>query len=192
MKLEISVNEFEQIFKDTKGKKKVKREGVLKPAKFELVFDKTKCCSCRLCETVCTQFHEGDANPMTIRSKHVVRPIHRFPELSGFTANAPGRPQPLSNVIFDEYSDHSFCRQCISSECLFICPNQAISLDPKTRARIVDEEKCNGCGICEKKCPWGMIKVNPETQKAIKCDLCGGEPKCAEWCPTDAIIVKEI
>ena len=191
MKIDISTEEFERLFKNKNGKKKTKREGALKPAKLELLFDKTKCCSCRLCETVCTQFHEGDANPRTIRHKHVVRPIYEFAEVSGFNANPPDRPHPLSNVIFGEYSEHSFCRQCISPECMFVCPKQAIFLDAKTGARGVDEEKCIGCGTCAKKCPWEMIKIDPDTQKAVKCDLCEGNPMCAEWCPTDAITIKE-
>jgi Fe-S-cluster-containing hydrogenase component 2 len=28
---------------------------------------------------------------------------------------------------------------------------------------------------------------NPETQKALKCNLCGGTPACATVCPTAAI-----
>ena len=90
-----------------------------------------------------------------------------------------------------EYSEHEFCRQCISPECLFVCPKEAIYLDPKTKARVVDEKKCIGCGTCAKNCPWGMIQVNPETKKAVKCDFCGGNPQCVEWCPTDAITIKE-
>ena len=68
---------------------------------------------------------------------------------------------------------------------------EAIYLDPKTKARVVDEKKCIGCGTCAKNCPWGMIQVNPETKKAVKCDFCGGNPQCVEWCPTDAITIKE-
>jgi Fe-S-cluster-containing dehydrogenase component len=192
MKLEISTKEFEQLFKGAPGAGEAKVKGALKPATMELLFDEKKCCSCRLCETVCAQFHEGDANPLAARNTHVVRPIREHPEISGLTAQPPGYPPHLSKVTFGEYSEHSFCRQCISPECLFVCPKEAISLDPETRARVVDEEKCVGCGTCAKNCPWDMIRVNPETKKAVKCDLCGGDPQCAEWCPTDAITIKEV
>ncbi|MFR4149262.1 MAG: 4Fe-4S binding protein [Sutterella wadsworthensis] len=50
--------------------------------------------------------------------------------------------------------------------------------DPKTGARRVDKEKCIGCHLCEKACPWGMMTFDVEEKKASKCFLCDGEPKC--------------
>lgn len=190
MKIEMTSKEFEQLFKERQAQVPLKPSGALEPAILKLTFDEKKCCSCRLCEMVCAQYHEGDANPGALRNFHVVQPIRNFPEISGLNANPPGYPLHISKVTFGDYSEHSFCRQCISPECLFVCPFQAISLDPKTKARVVDEEKCTGCGICAKHCPWGMIHVNPDTKKAVKCDLCGGEPQCAEWCPCGAIAVQ--
>ncbi|MCP4763220.1 MAG: 4Fe-4S dicluster domain-containing protein, partial [archaeon] len=38
------------------------------------------------------------------------------------------------------------------------------------------EEKCIGCKICEKVCPFGAIIVNSEVKKAKvldNCNLCG-------------------
>jgi ferredoxin-type protein NapG len=36
--------------------------------------------------------------------------------------------------------------------CMTACPYEAITLDKESRP-IVDPDKCNGCGICEKVCP---------------------------------------
>lgn len=36
-------------------------------------------------------------------------------------------------------------------------------------------------------CPFGAISVDPLTGKIAKCDLCAGNPACADWCPTGAI-----
>jgi Fe-S-cluster-containing dehydrogenase component len=33
---------------------------------------------------------------------------------------------------------------------------------------------------------------NPETQKAFKCNLCGGDPACAHACPTQAILYEDV
>ena len=48
------------------------------------------------------------------------------------------------------------------------------------RARYVDEDKCIGCGLCQKACPWDMMSFDREKQKASKCFLCDGEPKCVK------------
>jgi len=192
MKLEISPSELFNMIKEVRGQPEVTPACAIEPAKFQLLFDEKKCCACRICETVCAQYHEGDANPVAARNNVVVRPLNKYAEVSGLTANPPDRPPTISRVTFGEYSEHNFCRQCISPECMFVCPLKAIYIDPETKARVVDEEKCSGCGLCENACPWGMIRVNPETKKAVKCDLCGGNPQCAEWCPTDAITVKEV
>ncbi len=80
MKIEMTTKEFERLFKEPRAEAALKRAGALEPATFELLFDEKKCCSCRLCETVCAQFHEGDANPLAARNHHVVRPINKYPE----------------------------------------------------------------------------------------------------------------
>jgi Fe-S-cluster-containing dehydrogenase component len=51
----------------------------------------------------------------------------------------------------------------------------------------VDEDKCIGCGLCQKACPWDMMSFDREKQKASKCFLCDGEPKCVKACPAAAL-----
>jgi Fe-S-cluster-containing hydrogenase component 2 len=29
--------------------------------------------------------------------------------------------------------------------------------------------------------------MDPQKEELVKCDLCGGQPQCVEWCPTGAI-----
>ena len=52
---------------------------------------------------------------------------------------------------------------------------------------MVDLEKCTGCKICLKACPWEMISFDPDTRKATKCHLCNGKPKCVEACPAESL-----
>ena len=159
----------------------------LTKALYELRFDAKKCAGCNLCETACSQFHEGMVNPLASRNNFVLKPVVKFNGVSALSANAPGCPQPLAEATFAEFSQNHFCEQCDSPECQDVCPVDAITIDAKTGARVVDENKCIGCGQCETACQFGMIRVNPVTGTAVKCDFCGGDPQCAAWCPTDAI-----
>lgn len=162
------------------------------PVRYELRFNEKICAGCNYCSIACAQFHEGDANPTTHRNSFVMKPLQHFIGVSALSANAPGWPQPLVTATFAEFSENNFCRQCPSPECMDACPENAIFVDPKTGARVVDETKCVGCGDCEAACQFNMIHVNQATEKAYKCDLCGGDPQCVQWCPTGAITFHKI
>lgn len=160
-------------------------------AKYELRFNPELCAGCGYCEIACAQFHEGDAG-ITNRNKFTVKPLIKSMGVSPISANAPGWPQPLAMATFADLSTNEFCRQCSSPECMDACTEDAIYVDPKTGARIVDENRCVGCGDCVEACQFDMIFLNPETDKAYKCDFCGGNPQCVAWCPTEAITFHKI
>ena len=48
-------------------------------------------------------------------------------------------------------------------------------------------DKCIGCKMCMNACPLGNISFHPTLRKVFKCDLCGGDPECAKFCPSGAI-----
>jgi Fe-S-cluster-containing dehydrogenase component len=54
---------------------------------------------------------------------------------------------------------------------------------------VVDAKKCDGCGECVPACPYGMIDQYA-SGKAYKCDLCGGDPACANECHYGALVFK--
>lgn len=164
----------------------------LAPVRMALQFNEKACASCRLCEMACAQYHDGDANHNTPRNRVVIRPLLHFTGMSALSANAAGWPQALANATYAEFSENHFCRQCAAPECLNACPENAIFVDPKTGARVVDPATCIGCGECVAACQFEMIWLNEETEKAYKCDLCGGDPQCVRWCPTGAISVKRL
>ena len=71
------------------------------------------------------------------------------------------------------------------------CPVNAITIDPQIGAKIVLDDTCVGCKLCTIACPFGTVFYNQETDKAFKCNLCGGDPACAHACPTAAIEYEE-
>jgi len=123
-----------------------------------------KCTGCHICENFCSFHHEGAV--WLARSRIAI------------VAQSDEGPF-IPNV----------CRQCEDAPCAAACPVEAITLDERTNAWVVDAEECIGCAACVEACPYGAIFLDEELGVALKCDLCGGEPECAAMCPSGAITV---
>src|SRR5690554_4058406 len=55
----------------------------------------------------------------------------------------------------------------------------------------IDEEKCDGCGLCIPNCAEGAIQIIDGKAKLISDNLCDGLGACLGHCPQDAIQVIE-
>lgn len=55
----------------------------------------------------------------------------------------------------------------------------------------IDEEKCNGCGLCVNACAEGAIKIIDGKARLVSEIYCDGLGACLGHCPEDAIIIEQ-
>ena len=56
---------------------------------------------------------------------------------------------------------------------------------------LIDEEKCNGCGLCARACHEGAIDIINGKAKLVRENFCDGFGDCLPHCPTGAITFEE-
>jgi len=153
-----------------------------------LLVDVKKCQGCMSCMLACSLVNEGVENPSLSRIQIIQNSFEKWP----------------ADLTIEQ------CRQCVDPNCVNACPEEALKVDGKfgNVRRVVDIDKCIGCGACVEACPYTPsrpIMVPDEKYggdlKARKCELCadapyhwdpeGGGPKgkqaCVEVCPVGAI-----
>jgi len=154
---------------------------ILENADGLLVADTTRCVGCRRCELACSEYHEGRSQPAIARIK-VARNLNFGPR--GQRAGTGSSMGEFGNLRIVQDT----CLQCPHPvPCATACPHDAIVADTQTKARVVDRDKCTGCKLCLRACPWEMIVFDAAADKATKCFLCGGKPECAAACPALAL-----
>lgn len=55
----------------------------------------------------------------------------------------------------------------------------------------IDEEKCNGCGLCIPNCPEGALQVIDAKMRLVSDLYCDGLGACIGHCPVGAISIEE-
>jgi len=143
-----------------------------------MVIDLNRCVRCRTCYVACKRAHGIVAHPKDnehpyeyYRLRYVEWEWGKYPETK--RASIP-----------------IHCMQCNDPHCIISCPTEAIKRR-SDGATIVDNELCNGCGVCLEACPYGALYIGPDG-KADCCDFCaklnssGLMPECVEMCPAKA------
>ena len=126
-----------------------------------LIIDYDLCSGCRVCELICSMEHAGVFKPSISRIRVV-------------------KNDKLSIDV------PLVCIQCESPACVNICPAKALSKDEETGIVRLNPDKCIGCNLCILKCPYHGVFKTPDGV-VVKCDLCGGDPRCVKYCPTGAL-----
>jgi anaerobic dimethyl sulfoxide reductase subunit B (iron-sulfur subunit) len=88
-----------------------------------------------------------------------------------------------------QYFVSASCMHCADPACLPACPQEAIYKRDSDGVVIIDQAKCDGCGVCREVCPYqAPSTVDAASGKVFKCDLCAGEldqgrnPACVGAC----------
>lgn len=124
-----------------------------------------KCTGCRICEITCSLIKTG----AVCRAQSRIQLIrHRQ---TGAAYHTP-----------------TLCMNCCDAPCEKNCPTGATSRDKVTQLIVVDQELCIGCKACVFSCPFGACFIDPVTDRAFRCDQCGGDPACVTSCPENVLV----
>ncbi len=123
------------------------------------------CIGCRTCELACSFAHQIN-----------------------------GKPGHTRIVVYDSGIKDLWipivCLQCDDPACIKSCLVNALRRNSETGAVELNQEKCVECMACVAACPFGCTLFDSQHHMMVKCDLCGGDPVCAHFCPSKALVVR--
>jgi len=143
-----------------------------------IIAEPSRCVGCRRCELACSEYNDGKSQPAISRIK--VGRNYNLGPLEAQRGFMRGNGTWGNHRIIQDT-----CRQCPHPvPCQLACPHDAIEIVAPLNARVVNVDKCIGCGICTQACPWAMMSLDKTARKATKCNLC---KECVIACPTAAL-----
>jgi NADH:ubiquinone oxidoreductase subunit F (NADH-binding) len=150
-----------------------------------------KCIPCRegtrrmleILEDITKRPRDSEAHETLERFKGVVQlenlaDVIRDTSLCGLGQNAPNPLLSSLKWFRDEYEEHIFDRRCAAGVCHDL------------RTFFIDPATCNGCNVCQKKCPEQAIIGASLIPHFIIEERCTGCGICQESCKFNAIYYK--
>ncbi|MCI8308954.1 MAG: NADH-quinone oxidoreductase subunit NuoF [Clostridia bacterium] len=139
-----------------------------------------KCTPCRIgtkrMHEILTKLCEGQGTEYDLYRLEKLASNIQKASICGLGQSAPNPVVSTMKYFRDEFMEHAVDKKCRTNEC-------------KKLAKIeIDEEKCKGCGLCQRSCPVSAIEGEAREKRVInqeKCIKCG---TCIQSCPFHAII----
>jgi formate dehydrogenase iron-sulfur subunit len=160
--------------------------------------DTSLCIGCKACEVACKEWNQLPTDDFGFKG-------HSYDNTDRLSANTWRHvafiEQRRERVGLDDDDEGGLrwlmssdvCKHCTTAACLDVCPTGAL-FRTEFGTVVVQDDVCNGCGMCVPACPFGVIERREDDGRAWKCTLCydrlkdGLEPACAKACPTDSIM----
>lgn len=152
-------------------------------AKFYLEFTVSESCGkCTPCRIGTKRMHEileklcnGEGTELDIYKLEKLASNIQKASICGLGQSAPNPVISTLKYFREEFKEHAIDKNCRALEC-------------KAMSKItINEEKCKGCGLCQKSCPVNAIQGEAREKRVIdqeKCIKCG---TCLASCPFKAI-----
>lgn len=149
-----------------------------------LVADPALCGACFRCAITCAELLGEPLTPnLSLPKPERVYQAHVFVDAGWYAETCHMCPEQTKDGAL------------VSPACVAVCSSGAAQIarpgDPRygdVPVRFVDADRCVGCGMCAKACPYAHPLVLEGL--ARKCDLCVGRydtPACVAECPASAL-----
>ena len=152
-------------------------------AKFYLEFTVSescgKCTPCRIGTKrmleILTKICDGNGTELDIYKLEKLAENIQKSSICGLGQSAPNPVISTLRYFRDEFKEHVIQKECRALEC-------------KAMAKItINEEKCKGCGLCQRNCPVSAIEGEARGKRVINQDKCIKCGTCISSCPFKAI-----
>lgn len=117
----------------------------------------------------------GEANEFDVYKLEKLALNIQKSSICGLGQSAPNPVLSTLKYFRQEFMEHAVRKECRALEC------KALS------KIIINEDKCKGCGLCQKSCPVMAIEGEAREKRRINQDKCIKCGTCLTKCPFKAI-----